>query len=282
MNKSDLVAAFEAAGIARLTKDIDALAKLSIRLVTASVDENTLEIGTSKIGGTPDVPLNFSWPEWKGLPQSFIAQIRLEDAHPYDLDGVLPAQGILWFFYDAQQETYGAAPSDKGGWSVVFAEQPAQLQHAVVPAALPTTSQFRACSLAFSSEVTLSLQPHLELTNFDWTDEEQQKYETFISTFPTPEDRAAIHNRLLGNPETLQDDMRSQCQLASNGITDSSDPKAAELAKDAHEWQLLLQIDSDEHAGMRWASTGLMYYWLKKADLQTRHFDASWFVLQSE
>ena len=282
MNKSDLVAAFDAAGIAGLTKDIDALAKSSIRLVTTAVDETTLEIGTSKIGGTPDVPLNFTWPEWKGLPQSFIAQIRLEDAHSYDVDGVLPEQGMLWFFYDAQQETYGADTADKGGWSVLFAEQPAQLQRSTIPTTLPTSSQFHACSLAFASEVTLSLQPHLELTNFDWTDEEQQKYETFIATFPTPEDRAAIHNRLLGNPETLQDDMRSQCQLASNGITDSSDPKAAESAKEALEWQLLLQVDSDEHAGMRWASTGLIYYWIKKADLQARHFDASWLVLQSE
>ncbi len=282
MNKSDLQAAFQAAGLARLTKDIDALAKSSIRLTTTSATETTLAIGSSKLGGVPDVAPNFVWPTCKGLPQSFIAQIRLEDAHPYDVDGVLPSQGMLWFFYDAQQQTYGADPADKGGWSVLFAESSAHLQRATVPTMLPTTSQFQACTLSFSSEITLSLQPHLELVHFDWTDEEQQKYETFIATFPTTEDRATTHNRLLGNPETLQDDMRSQCQLVSNGVTDESDPKAAELAKDALEWQLLFQVDSDEHAGMRWANTGLLYYWLKKADLQTRQFVASWLVLQSE
>lgn len=282
MNKSDLQAAFQAAGLARLTKDIDALAKSSIRLVTTPATETTLAIGNSKLGGVPDVGLDFVWPTWKGLPQSFIAQIRLEDAHPYDVDGVLPSQGLLWFFYDAQQQTYGAAPTDKGGWSILFAEKPAHLQRATVPATLPTTSQFQACTLSFSSEITLSLQPHFELTNFDWTDEEQQKYETFIATFPTPEDRSAIHNRLLGNPETLQDDMRLQCQYVSNGVTDESDSKAVELAKGAMEWQLLFQVDSDEHAGMCWANTGLLYYWLKKADMQTRQFAASWLVLQSE
>jgi len=282
MNKFDLQATFQSAGLARLTKDIDALAKASIRLVTTSVTEATLGIGVSRLGGVPDVAPDFVWPEWKGLPQSFIAQIRLEDAHPYDVDGVLPAQGLLWFFYDAQQQTFGADPADKGGWSVLFAEHPDTLQRATVPATLPATSQFQACTLSFSSEITLSLQPHLELTNFDWTDEEQQKYETFIATFPTSEDHAAIHNRLLGNPETLQDDMRLQCQYASNGVTDESEPRAATLAKDALEWQLLFQVDSDEHAGMQWANTGLLYYWLKKADLQTRQFAASWLVLQSE
>ena len=282
MNKSDLQAAFQAAGLARLTKDIDALAKWSIRLTTTPVDQTTLATGVSKFGGMPDVPADFAWPEWKGLPQSFIAQIRLEEIHPYDVDGVLPTQGLLWFFYDAQQQTYGADPADKGGWRILFAKQPPNLQRATPPTTLPTTSQFQACSLSFSSELTLSLQPHLELTNFDWTDEEQQKYETFIATFPTPEDRRAIHNRLLGNPETLQDDMRLQCQYVSNGVTDESDPRAVTLAKDALEWQLLLQVDSDEHAGMQWANTGLLYYWLKKADMQACLFDASWLVLQSE
>ena len=282
MNKEDVQATFQSAGLARLIKDIDALAKSSIRLTTTAVDEASLDVGVSKLGGVPDVPPDFVWPEWKGLPQSFIAQIRLEDAHPFDVDGVLPEQGMLWFFYDAQQQTFGADPADKGGWFVLFVEHPTTFQRATVPATLPTTSQFQTCTISFYSEITLSLQPHLEVENFDWTDEEQQKYETFIATFPTPKDRATIHNRLLGNPETLQDDMRLQCQYASNGVTDSSDSKADELAKGALEWQLLFQMDSDEHAGMRWANTGLLYYWLKKADLQARHFNASWLVLQSE
>ncbi len=282
MNKADLAAAFESAGIGRLTKDIDALAKPSIRLVTTAADEAALEVGASKVGGVPDVPTGFVWPQWKGMAQSFIAQIRLADVHPYDVDGVLPERGMLWFFYDAKQETYGADPADKGGWAVIYTERQEGLQRAVFPVGLPAESRFHACSVTPSSEITLSLQPHLELANFDWSDDEQQKYETFIGTFPTQEDRASIHNRLLGNPETLQDDMRSQCQLVSNGVTDVHDPKAAALEKDALEWQLLLQVDSDEHAGMRWASTGLIYYWVKKADLRNRHFDASWLVLQSE
>lgn len=46
--------------------------------------------------------------------------------------------------------------------------------------------------------------------------------------------------------------MRLECQLASHGVTDINDPLAHELSKDAKEWQLLLQIDTDEDIGMRW------------------------------
>jgi uncharacterized protein YwqG len=282
MDQKGIEAAFDAAGLARLKKDIDALARPSIRLTSSTVDESKLKVGASKIGGLPDLPTGVSWPRWHDAPQSFIAQIALVDAHAYDVDKVLPQSGMLWFFYDAQQETYGADPADRGGWSVLYADQLSGLQRQSTPTGLPTESQFKACSLSFSSEFTLSAHPEIDIAHFDWTDDEQKKYEQLLATFPTKADRAAIHNRLLGNPDAIQDDMRQQCQLVSHGVTDDSDPRAAELEKGALEWQLLLQVDSDEHAGMRWSDAGLLYYWITRADLQARRFDASWLVLQSD
>ena len=282
MNKADVQAAFAAAGLSRLLKDFDAISRSSIRLATTHVDEVTLQLGESKIGGMPDLPSGFSWPECNGQPQSFLAQIRLSDTDSYDEDKVLPQSGMLWFFYDAQQQTFGENPTDNSCWHVYFAEDASQLQRTPAPSQLPTSSQFQACSIDFTTEVTLSQFPKLDVPSYDWTDEEQQKYETFLTTFPTANDHAALHNRLLGNPETLQDDMRSECQLVSHGITDDSDPRAAELGKGAMDWLLLLQLDSDENAGMRWGDTGMLYYWIKQGDLRAKRFDDTWLVLQSE
>jgi uncharacterized protein YwqG len=190
---------------------------------------------------------------------------------------------MLWFFYDAQQETYGEDPADRGGWSVIFsASDLSKLQRTSALAKLPAASQFKACSINFASEITLSQQPKLEIPDLDWTDAEQKRYETLLSTFPSSADRATMHHRLLGFPDTIQDDMRLQCQLTTNGVTDMNDPRAAALSKDAMEWQLLLQIDSEERIGMRWGNAGMLYYWIKDADLQAHRFDATWLVLQSE
>jgi len=282
VDKTGVQATFVTAGLSRLLKDLDSIARPSIRLLTTPVDESTLAPGTSKIGGVPDLPSGVPWPECHGLPQSFIAQIRLADIGPYDAENLLPHTGMLWFFYDAQQQTFGDNPTDKGCWCVLFRKELTGLQRTPPPAPLPTSSQFKACSMKFANEITLSQYPKLDVANFDWTDEEQQKYETLLSTFPSPEDRAAIHHRLLGNPDTLQDDMRLQCQLVSHGITDDSDPRASEVAKGTMDWHLLLQIDSDEHAGMRWGNAGMLYYWVKRDDLHAQHFDATWLVLQSE
>src|SRR5437764_367583 len=120
MDKAGVQAAFIAAGISRLLKDIDYLARPSIRLATTRVDEPTLKIGTSKIGGIPDLPPGFVWPQCNGLPQSFLAQIHLADIAVYDADTLLPHVGMLWFFYDAQQQTFGENPTDNSCWRVFF------------------------------------------------------------------------------------------------------------------------------------------------------------------
>jgi uncharacterized protein YwqG len=283
MDKAGVQDAFVKAGLSRVIKDLDLLAQPSIRLFTSPAKEGSLAKGASKLGGMPDLPPGFEWPQWKKLPQSFIAQIRLEDAQPYDVDKVLPPKGMLWFFYDATQETYGDDPNDKGAWLVLFKEDNLDaLQPASAPATLPAKSRFKPCSIRFAQEITLPQQPDLLLPNFDWTDEEQQKYEDLLSTFPDPADHKKLHNRMLGNSDTLQDDMHLQSQLYSNGITDMDDPRVEELSKGANDWLLLLQVDSDHQAGMRWASTGMLYYWIKKEDLQAHNFGQTWLVLQSE
>jgi uncharacterized protein YwqG len=283
MDKAGFQAALTAAGLSRLVKDIDRLARPSIRLIATKADESLMNPGASKLGGVPDLPPGTAWPELKGGPQSFIAQIRLDDVRQYDSEKALPQSGMLWFFYDAQQETYGADPADRGGWQVLFKDGDlTNLQKTPFPAKLPAASKFNVCSFGFASEITFSQQPPLEIPNLDWTDEDQKKYESVLSSFASQADRATPHHRMLGFPDTIQDDMRLQCQLASNGVTDTNDPKAAALSKGATDWQLLLQVDTDEEIGMRWGDAGMLYYWIKSADLQTRHFDASWLVLQSE
>lgn len=283
MDTTPTQAAFVAAGLTRVVKDLNYLARSSIRLNTTPIAETAIPIGTSKLGGTPDLPTGTDWPEWQKLPQSFIAQIRLADVRPYDTNRLLPQQGILWFFYDAQQQTYGADPADRGGWLVLYtASDTPALQRTPFPASLPVESRFTAASPSFSNEITLSQQPQMDIPHYDWTAAEQQQYENLLAAYPNSTDHAAIHHRLLGNPDTIQDDMREQCQLVSHGITDSSDPKAAALLNSAKDWQLLLQIDSDEHLGMRWANTGMLYYWIPATNLQAQHFNTTWLVLQSE
>jgi uncharacterized protein YwqG len=282
-DKASIQAALVKAGLPVLANNIGKVTRTSIRLYATPVDESTLKTGASKLGGSPDLPPGIAWPAWKGTPQSFIAQIRLDEAHPFDTEGLLPQSGMLWFFYDARQETFGENPADRGGWHVLFKDGDlGSLQQVPAPATLPVESRFHACSLRFASEITLTQQPDLEIPGLNWSDANQEGYENLLATLPNQSDRASIHHRLLGFPDTIQDDMRMQCQLVSHGVTDEDDSRAEALSKGAADWRLLLQIDSDEHAGMNWGNNGMLYYWITLADLKAQHFDTTWLVLQSE
>src|SRR5258708_9550180 len=129
--------------------------------------------------------------------------------------------------------------------------------------------------------IPLTKTPKIDVPAFDCPDDEQKKYEPLLSTFPKPADHAALHNRLLGNPDTIQDDMRQECQVASHGVTDINDPRAAELSKGALDWQLLLQIDTGERIGMRWGDAGMIDYWITATALQPHHFAHPRLGLQS-
>lgn len=286
MDTTKFQASLLAAGFPQLAQAIDKIARLSLRLHATAAQEADLLPGTSKLGGLPDLPAGWQWPQWKGLPQSFIAQIRLADVQRFRQEGIggsLPEQGMLWFFYDAHQETYGDQPEDRGGWSILFLEdEQVELQRRQAAPGLPAAALFQACALRFTPELTCSEQPALDISSLLWNTEDQQRYDAVIAGLETTAERAVPHHRLLGFPDTLQDDMRSQCQLVSHGVTDEDDPRQEELLKGALDWRLLLQVDSDPQAGMRWANNGLLYYWMNQADRAAPHVDASWLVLQSE
>src|SRR5262249_40444343 len=74
--------------------------RYSIRMRTALAQHAEPTLGATKIGGQPDLPLDMPWPEWRGAPLNFLAQIRLADIAAYDPDGELPHEGLLSFFFD--------------------------------------------------------------------------------------------------------------------------------------------------------------------------------------
>ncbi|HEV2461721.1 MAG TPA: YwqG family protein [Ktedonobacterales bacterium] len=277
--------ALASAGLTPLLPHLDALAWPAIRLTTTPADEATLAVGVSKLGGQPDLPANTTWPEKQGAPLSFVAQVRLADAHPFDVTQSLQSTGLLSYFYDGQQATYGTDPADRDGWRVFsFDAASGQLQRRPLPQALPATARFKPCTVAYSQILTLAQQPALEIPGLSWTPDMQRTYEGATSSL-TDNPAGAPQHQLLGHPNTLQDDMRIQCQLAANGVSmanAASDPRTAALSAGAAGWRLLFQVDSDNRAGIRWPDSGMLYYWIERAALARHDVGNVWAVLQSE
>jgi uncharacterized protein YwqG len=56
-------------------------------------------VGSSRLGGGPDLPPSFDWPVDKGRPLDFLLQVNLRDVAAHDSTGLFPRAGLLTFFY---------------------------------------------------------------------------------------------------------------------------------------------------------------------------------------
>src|SRR5690349_5743275 len=168
MQREQLQSALGKAGLQNISADVEKLFLPSIRIKTRPAGENRLAVGVSRVGGMPDLPPQVEWPMWKGKPQSFIAQIDLAQASQYDEQKVLPKSGTLYFFYDEDQQTYGDAPADRGGWKVIYDAEDTTLARRSAPDSLKM--RFKPSVAEFSTEFTLP--QDVSLYDLHWTKDE--------------------------------------------------------------------------------------------------------------
>lgn len=267
--------ALRAAGLARLAGPISALALPSIRLTPVKDGS-----GKTRLGGQPELPDAVQWPSWKGQPLSFVAQVDLGEMQNAAPNALLPKAGVLAFFYDREQQTWGFDPADRGSWRVLYFPAGTVLHPRPFPESLKE-SRFTAVPLRASAEATLPPEEDLPAT-LSLDDDAAEKYRAARERLASGGD---ARHRLLGHPELVQNPMQLECQLASNGIyvgdpEGFESPRAKALAPGAGEWRLLLQVDSESAAGMTWGDMGRLYFWIRESDLKQQKFDRVWMVLQ--
>jgi hypothetical protein len=81
--------------------------RAGIELDATEVREASLKPGVSRLGGRPDLPAGTAWPVAvrekdsvrHELPLAFVAQLALAEVKPFDAEGLLPAAGLLSFFF---------------------------------------------------------------------------------------------------------------------------------------------------------------------------------------
>src|SRR5690606_33198558 len=102
LTREKLLELLEQYGLSHRADEILSQCKPSIHLsLQYDMDEADIPIGASKVGGSPDVPPDFVWPQWNDIPLTFIAQFRLSDVKPYDVENLLPENGMLYFFFES-------------------------------------------------------------------------------------------------------------------------------------------------------------------------------------
>lgn len=272
------------AGLGARADVIVAAALPSIRL-HATPTTAALPVGASRLGGVPDLASRQTWPSAGGSPLAFVAQIDLASLRGFPASRDLPEAGLLSFFYDTGQEHWGFDPKDAGHFTVLYSPR-GPYRRAEPPRDLAPGATFVACGLTFHESLTLPPPDSTAFTELRFSPDEREKYFAMIDAIREHASfEADERSWLLGHPDQVQEDMQEECALVTGGLycgdgPPIADPRHRLLARRAPEWRLLLQVGSEEAAGMMWGDLGNLYYWIRHEDLAADRFDRSWTILQ--
>jgi len=280
MNRQDFYTALTANNLDKYKAKFEPLIKDTIRYsLTPILDYNDVPVGSSRMGGTPDLPAGMTWPtDNNDNYLSFIAQLNLREIKPYDTYRVLPDTGYLYFFFDAAQNMGGYSKDEKHLFKVIYFDGTAEgLDFPDYPDSMAETAKYYACSLAIAPQISLPYKWGREMSFMN--SEERDIYSQHVW-------QDGNINKTLGHADRLQDEMEVLCQIVTSESFDGDfrkfdDPQYDQLKAGAQDWLLLLQIDSNpEDAYMMWGNLGRLYFWIRKQDLEKKNFDNCWCVLQ--
>jgi uncharacterized protein YwqG len=269
--------------------------KSSIRIEFDVKTETESPVGSSKIGGNPDLPSNFEWFYFQGesyegisanRPLSFLAQINCEEASKYDKDLILPPKGMLYFFYEFATMTWGFNPQDKGSAKVYYySGDISGLSRTKFPLDLLEEYKIPEMTITFSSENELpDYEEFVEWhEGFDY--KQWDEYDKAKSKLILESDEETV-SKLLGYANLIQGGMLLQCELTTSGIntgnSDGYSNVSAQQKEDSTKWQLLFQLDSiqTDKYEMLWGDVGRIYFYIEIDDLKALNFENSWLILQ--
>ncbi|KWU53607.1 cytoplasmic protein [Bacillus mycoides] len=214
--------------------------------------QEIIAIGSSKMGGVPDLPNTFEYPTYKENPLRFIAQFNLSDLQNVGMDHNLPKTGMLYFFSIENYFEEDVDPTEAG--RVLYYDIPVeQLRRAD-----EIQAKYNQCAITF--ELTYKL-PELFIEDEADSDRFLQLLEELI---PDNYD----NHQMFGEPFSVQDEV-----LDETGQYMGIDPQ---------HMTLLFQIDSDtKNCNMMWGDLGMLYFCIGNEDLKNRHFENTCCVLQT-
>jgi uncharacterized protein YwqG len=243
---AEVTSQMKKSGLSRIAPATLKLLRPSIRLL---VDEQT-EQPVTRLGGAPNMPSEIAWPaRTSGDAHSFLAQIDLA-ALPVCEGLPLPRTGSLFFFCDAEYLPDPADPQDvKDGIKTVYC--PTSLSDNPLrtpPRDLSGAYIFESWSLNPRLDLTAPAQDVWEIKSLHLSDEESYAY---CDLFTQASAGGGSVHRMGGYPNQVQ---YNRPEPGDN-------------------WCLLLQLDSEDRAGMMWGDVGRLYFTIQEDHLESRRFE---------
>lgn len=281
-----------------LVKNLEALMEKEIRVKYQEINEESIDVTASKIGGSPALPKDFIWPRYKGegvdgeikeRPLSFMAQINLSEVAEFDEEGILPKTGMLSVFYDLITMKWGFTPEDCGCAKVYYFPEDVLLQQIAMPEDLEEDAFVPECKVCFEKNISLPYYEDYsrmeEADDVEWDD-----YDEACAKLGCERDEWGKKTKLLGYADVIQNSMYEECEILFRGYRAGSPEDYAkirlserqDIKEKSKDWMLLFQMGTieTENSEIMFGDCGHIYFWIRKQDLKECNFDKVWLILQ--
>lgn len=270
-------------GLERIADELVKIARPGIRIHTHPATEEEIPVGSSKMGGLPDLPIGTDWPV-SGVPMAFIGQFNLAEVHPFDQENLLPESGLLSFFY---KEDIELDPEDdwQDDWRVLYFDaDPMQFVRRQYPANLDEYFYFHACKVSF--EVALTL-PEVDLPPIASIGLTFSERNDLIGHLIYINENLNLFdlNRPVGQPFEMVDQLLGYPIVREPGLFASVEYRASlRTGNEVHsrsdnsghlKWCSLLQVKGSDDLGMDWGGSPLQYF-IRNEDLKNRDFSQTY------
>lgn len=276
VDRDEAIAQIRAAsGLRECADAIISALQPSVLLLRERIGEDDAPIGASRFGGAPDLPAGFEWPSWeivkkKGILRrklvrrpgglDFLAQLNLAEVPAEATPDGFPSTGLLYVFYDTEEQPWDLEPNDQAGARICFVEDLTNLQRTPAPAS--RANAFKPCRITPAAtwslpEEEVPLPPGIDEADLD---EPLEEYQEEVCPKVNGDPGSVLH-RMFGFGQWIQND-------ATHG----------------REERLFLQIDSDDGLetgpGWMWGDAGRIYFILADQQIVARAFGQARMTVQ--
>jgi uncharacterized protein YwqG len=244
-------------------EEIRSLMRPALLLLTQATAQNEIPIGSTRIGGLPDLPSGVDWPTYHdGRSLAFLAQLNLAELSEVGtvLAG-LPTTGLLSIFSvfgwvdedEADPQTPDDGWEDQQGWTVVLHHGTGDLQRAEDPADVHVFPAAGVAAKLITSLPNHRLEP--AVAALTWDEKIWDSFDEMQSDF-----RSIQMYRYLGNMDSLG----SHHLLGGYALFQQEFP---DRFVDAG-LQMFFQLGTDCRTHMCWGDGGELTFYVDEAALQ--------------
>jgi Domain of unknown function (DUF1963) len=248
-------AALEARALGALADTIAPAARPAAILDRMLLPREPQELGTTRLGGRPDLPAGTTWPRCHGYAQTFLAQLRPQDL-PAELAEVGAHSGTILFFAHIERAA--------GSWNQPFNGECATVVHARPGTPLRRASFPRHALRLRPAVPRYDVRP--DLPDRDWSDRLIAPLQAVKVDFFAWNDVEDLLEGAQYRPHRLLGYSASPvggtpCSLRAERTTDT--------------WRHLFTLGYDKPLGFAIESFGRVEFLISPADLQAGRFECA-------